>query len=89
MLRPSDLTEKYEESEVNVLIIATKDCSHCANLIKELKELGVDYRLAYAEDAPELVQKYSIRHSPNLIVDDEVKFRRQPTEQELRECLHC
>jgi len=73
---------------MNVLIIATKDCSHCVNLTRELNDLGVEFRLVYAEDEPELVQKYAIRHSPNLIVDDEVKFRRQPTEQELRECLN-
>ena len=74
---------------MNVMIIATRDCNHCANLAKELNDLGVDYHLVYAEDEPELVKKYGIRHSPNLIVDEEVKFRRQPTEQELRECLHC
>jgi len=72
---------------MDVLVIATKDCSHCANLVGELEELGVEYRLVYAEDEPELVQKYTIRHSPNLIVDNEVKFRRQPDEHELRECL--
>jgi len=71
------------------MIIATKDCTHCTNLTKELDDLGVKYRLIYAEDEPELVQKYAIRHSPNLIVDDEVKFRRQPTEHELRACLNC
>jgi len=74
---------------MGVIIIASKTCSHCANLARELDDLGVEYRLAYAEDEPELVHKYSIRHSPNLIVDDEVKFRRQPTEHELRECLSC
>jgi glutaredoxin len=72
---------------MNVMIIATKDCSHCENLARELHDLGVEYRLVYVEDAPELVLKYGIRHSPNLIVDDEVKFRRQPTENELRECF--
>jgi len=71
------------------MIIATKDCSHRSTLEKELRDLGVDYRLVYAEDEPELVQKYSIRHSPNLIVDEVVQFRRQPTELELRECLNC
>ena len=74
---------------MDVMIIATKDCSHYANLAKELDELGVEYRVYFVEDEPELVQKYGIRHSPNLIVDDEVKFRRQPTENELRECLNC
>jgi len=72
---------------MDVLIIATKGCSHCINLAKELNDLGIDHMLVYAESEPELVEKYSIRHSPNLIVDGEVKFRRQPTEKELRDCL--
>lgn len=74
---------------MNVMIIATRDCSHCRMLSRELDDLDVEYKLVYAEDEPELVKKYGIRHSPNLIVDDEVKFRRQPTEHELRDCLHC
>jgi len=73
---------------MNVLIIATRGCRHCNNLAMELNELGIEHKLVYAESEPELVEKYGIRHSPNLIVDDEVKFRRQPTEQELRECLN-
>jgi len=74
---------------MDVMIIATKNCSHCNNLSRELKDLGVEYKLYYAEDEPELVKKLDIRHSPNLVVDGEVKFRRQPSEQELRECLNC
>ena len=73
---------------MNVMIIATRECSHRASLAKELDDLGVEYRLVYAEDEPELVRRFNIRHSPNLVVNDEVKFRRQPTEQELRECLN-
>ncbi len=74
---------------MDVMIIASKNCSHCVNLSRELDDIGVDYRILYAESEPELVKKYNIRHSPNLIVDGEVKFRRQPTEHELRECLNC
>ena len=70
---------------MTVLIIATKSCSHCAGLKKELSELGVDCDVKYAEEHPDLVEKYQIRHSPNLVVDDNVVFRRQPTEGELKE----
>jgi len=73
---------------MDILIIATKGCSHSSNLSMELNELGIKHRLVFAESEPELVEKYSIRHSPNLIVDEEVKFRRQPTEEELRKCLN-
>lgn len=69
---------------MNVKIIATRDCSHCHSLEHELKDLAVVYEVLFVEDHPEIVQRYSIRHSPNLVVDDEVVFRRQPTEEELR-----
>lgn len=69
---------------MNVKIIATKSCSHRPNLEHELQQLGVGYELVFVEDAPDIVAKYNIRHSPNLVVDDEVVFRNQPTEQELK-----
>jgi len=37
----------------------------------------------FVEDEVELCQRLAIRHSPNLVVNDEVVFRRQPTEREL------
>ena len=68
---------------MDVMIIATKACTHRLNLEKELECLHVPYRVCFVEDCPDLIQKFSIRHSPNLIVDDEVVFREQPTEVEL------
>ena len=76
-------------SLIDVMIIATKDCSHYASPAKELDEPGVEFLVLFAEDEPELVRKYGIRHSPNLIMDDVVKFRRQPTEHEVRERQNC
>lgn len=73
---------------MDVMIIASKDCTHCKNLVRELEDLGVEYKLYYAEDEPGLVEKYKIRHSPNLIVDGEIRFRELPTEHELRECFN-
>lgn len=68
---------------MDVMIIATKACTHCAQLEKELVLLQIPYRVCFVEDSPDLVQKFGIRHSPNLVVDDEVVFRKQPTEIEL------
>ena len=62
---------------MNVRIIATHDCSHYRNLERELKDLAVVYEVLFVEDHPEIVERYSIRHSPSLVVDDEVVFRRQ------------
>ena len=69
---------------MSVFIIATKNCSHCTGLRKELDQLGICCDVMYAEDHPELVEKYQIRHSPYLIVDEKVVFRRQPAESELK-----
>lgn len=68
---------------MDVMIIATKACTHRKNLEKELDCLRIPYRVCFVEERPDLVQKFSIRHSPNLVVDDEVVFRKQPTEEEL------
>ncbi len=64
---------------MEVIIIASKACSHRHNLEKELALLKIPYSLCFVEDCADLVQKFSIRHSPNLIVDDEIVFREQPT----------
>jgi glutaredoxin len=70
---------------MKVLILATKGCSHCKNFSRELDDINIEHQVLYCDDEPELVDKYCIRHSPNLIVDDEVVFRRQPTERELKQ----
>jgi hypothetical protein len=72
---------------MDVMIIATKACSHRKNLEPELESLRIPYRVYFVEDHADLIEKFPIRHSPNLIVDDEVAFRRQPTESELRDFL--
>jgi hypothetical protein len=69
---------------MDVMIIATKACTHRQNLEKELESLQIPYRVYFVEDRADLVEKFAIRHSPNLIVDGEVVFRRQPTDTELR-----
>ena len=70
---------------MDVMIIATKACTHRQNLEKELKSLRIPYSVHFVEDHADLVEKFSIRHSPNLIVDDEVVFRKQPTDLELHD----
>jgi len=69
---------------MNVLIIATKSCSHRPTMEKELQELGVEYDVVYAEEDPQVIEKYAIRHSPNLVIDDEVVCRGLPSEGELK-----
>jgi hypothetical protein len=69
---------------MKVQIIATRDCRHRPNLERELGDLGIAYQLIFVEDRPQLAQRLDIRHSPNLIVDEQVVFRGQPSEADLR-----
>ena len=69
---------------MEVMIVATKNCSHCVNLSKELKDLNVEHKIVYVEDEPALCKRMHIRHSPNLVIDNEVVFRKQPSEEELK-----
>jgi glutaredoxin len=81
------LTYTLEDVSMAVQIVATRDDHICPNLERELQALGVSYELLYVEEHPELVEQYKIRHSPNVIVDGELVFRKQPTEDELRSVL--
>ncbi|MFH1494371.1 MAG: thioredoxin family protein [Pseudomonadota bacterium] len=70
---------------MNVKIIATRSCSHCSGLQHELKEIGIPFEVLFVEEHPDVVVAHGIRHSPNLIVNEEVVFRGQPTLSELRQ----
>lgn len=78
---------------MDVVILATKDCSHRPMLEKKLNEMNVDYDLKFVEDDSKVVTEYQIRSSPNLIIDDKVVFRASPdtslpTDEELKNYLH-
>ncbi|MDZ4865090.1 MAG: rhodanese-like domain-containing protein [Gemmatimonadota bacterium] len=68
---------------MDVLILANKACPHRQSLGRELEHLHIPYHLCFAEDHADLVERFTIRHSPTLIVDDELAFRGQPTGAEL------
>lgn len=70
---------------MNVKIVATKSCSHCSGLQHELSDIGIPFEVLFVEEHPDLVVLHSIRHSPSILVNDEVIFRGQPTPHELRQ----
>lgn len=74
---------------MNVMILATRGCSHCKNFSRELDDIGIEHHVVYCDDEPDLVKKFGVRHSPNLIVNDEVVFRKEPTETELKQYFNC
>jgi glutaredoxin len=70
---------------MNVIVAVTRPCNHCPLIENELRDLGVAYVLRFLEDHPELAEKYGLRGSPNIIVDEELVFRGMPPIPELRE----
>lgn len=72
---------------MKIQVIATRSCSHCAGLQRELQDLGYVYELCYVEDRPDIVAQYDIRHSPNLVVNGRIVCRGQLPEGELRQLI--
>lgn len=72
---------------MRVQLVVTKNDFNLSNLEKEFKHLGVGYEVQYLEDNPQIVEKYRLRHSPNIFIDGKLVFQRQPSEQELKAYL--
>lgn len=75
-----------------VVIIASKTCGHYPLLEKELQACGVGCAMRFVEDEPELVGRYALYQSPNLVARGRVVFRGRanhplPSPPELRELL--
>jgi hypothetical protein len=58
-----------------VVVVASKTCSHYPLLEQELRTLDVGYEVRFVEDQPELIERYSLYQSPNLVAGGEVAFR--------------
>ena len=67
---------------VQLLVTHTDFC--LPNLKRELEGVGVNYSVEYIEENPELVARYHIRHSPNILINGSLIFRAQPSVGELR-----
>jgi len=70
---------------MRVQLLVTKTDFNLPNLKNEFKDLGIEYEVEFIEEQPEVVASLNIRHSPIILVDGELAFRRQPTEIELKE----
>ena len=54
---------------MDIKLLTTRAC-RCSNIEQELLDLGLVYEYCYAEEHPELVERFGIRHCPVLIVDE-------------------
>jgi glutaredoxin len=72
---------------MDVLVAATRGCQHRPILDRELTMWGVDHRVMYFEDHPELTEKFGYQTSPLVIIDGEVASVGMPDLAELQERL--
>lgn len=54
---------------MNIKLLTTRTC-HCGSIEQELQDLGLLYERCYAEERPDLVERFQIRHCPVLIIDE-------------------
>lgn len=54
---------------MKIQLVTTKS-RHCVGVEQELQALELPYTVLYAEEYPELVARFDIRHSPTLIIDE-------------------
>lgn len=70
-----------------IIVFATRSCPHRPVMESWLEELGVDHRLAYVEDHEREAERYTVRRSPSLVIDDELVFQGMPSKAEFGERL--
>jgi len=63
---------------MEIIIVATKTCNHRPLLEEELKDVGLEYKVLFYEDHPEIIEKYNVKTSPLLICDGEIVSEGMP-----------
>lgn len=72
-------------NNMKITILATKGCNHRPKLEEQLQDNGLQYKLKYFEDHPELVETYQLKRSPILLVNDEVASVGMPGQKTITE----
>jgi glutaredoxin len=70
---------------MKITILATKSCNHRPILEEQLQDAGLQYVTKFFEEHPELVEKYRLKRSPVLLVNDEVVSVGMPGQKKITE----
>lgn len=62
------VAEPTDNSGPQLILFATKTCPNCKIATSILQKAELPFEKIYAEEKPELVQKFDIHHAPTLIV---------------------
>ena len=57
-----------EVGEDKIILFATKTCPNCRMACSFLDKAGIAYDKIYAEDEPEMANKYGVKQAPTLVV---------------------
>ena len=60
--------ENTTKSSDGILLFSTKTCPNCRLAMSFLDKAGIKYEKVYAEDSPEMCEKYGIKQAPTLVV---------------------
>jgi len=70
---------------MKISIAATKTCNHRPILEEQLQDAGLLYVTKFFEDHPELVERYQLKRSPVLLVNDKVESVGMPGQEKITE----
>jgi|GEM_PF-260653 len=70
---------------MKIIIAATKTCNHRPILEEQLQDAGLPYEVMFFENHPEMIEKYHLKTSPLLIVNDKVVSVGLPGEKKIME----
>lgn len=73
---------------MEILIAATKTCPHRPLLEDILKDAWLPYKVIYLEDDLVLLEKYQIKQSPLLIVDEKIESVGMPGIDKINELVN-
>lgn len=64
----ADVASPVEAQENSWLLFATHTCPNCKMAVKELNKHGQDFTEIFAEEHPEMAEKYQVQSAPTLVV---------------------
>lgn len=63
------LAKTGTEQENTWILFGTHTCPNCKMAVRELEKHGADFREIFAEEHPELAEKYQVQSAPTLLVN--------------------
>lgn len=70
---------------MTVILYVSRACHHRAILERWLEDENLEFEVVFAEDDPEIGVRHGLLSSPNLVVDDVVRFAGMPSRKQFLE----